>query len=140
MHDRADFDPRRRHRRHRAGDQVRQEVIAAWTLLQSSKANLAANNQQVSAARLALSGVVEERNVGQRTQLDVLNTQSTLLQAQELLVNSRRNTIAAGYRLVAAIGRLSSQRIGLRVAHYSPKAHYEEVKDKWYGLRTPSGQ
>ncbi len=121
-------------------DAVRQEVVSAWTQLQAARANLQANSQQVSAGRLALAGVVEERNVGQRTQLDVLNTQSTLLQAQELQVTSRRNLVAAGYRLVAAVGRLNSRKLNLRVAHYSPKAHFRQVKDKWYGLRTPSGR
>lgn len=121
-------------------DEVRAQVVSAWTQLQSARANLAANRSQVSAAQLALEGVIEERNVGQRTQLDVLDSQSVLLQAQELLVTSRRAEVAAGYGLVAAIGRLNSRTLNLPVDHYTPVAHYEAVKDRWYGLRTPSGQ
>lgn len=123
-----------------ARDQVRAQLVSAWTQLQASRANLAANNAQVRAAQLALEGVVEERNVGQRTQLDVLDSQSILLQAQELVVTSRRSVVASGYTLVSSIGRLNSRRLGLQVAHYSPKNHFNEVVDKWYGLRTPNGR
>lgn len=121
-------------------DEVRQAVVSAWTQLEAARANSLANSSQVRAARLALDGVVEERNVGQRTQLDVLDAQSILLNALELQVQSRRNQVVAGYALVSAIGRLNSRALGLSVAHYSPKEHYLAVKDKWFGLRTPTGR
>ncbi|MDD9909979.1 MAG: TolC family outer membrane protein [Ahrensia sp.] len=121
-------------------DQVRQAVVSAWTQLQAARANLRANASQVRAANLALEGVIEERNVGQRTQLDVLDAQSVVLDAQELQIQSRRNEVVAGYALVSAIGRLNSRSLNLRVAHYDPKEHYRAVKDRWYGLRTPSGR
>lgn len=121
-------------------DSVRNAVITAWTQLQSARANLRANREQIKAGRLALSGVIEERNVGQRTQLDVLDAQSVVLQAEELANTSARARTVAGYALVSAIGRLNSRRLNLKVRHYEPKQHYEAVKDRWYGLRTPSGR
>lgn len=123
-----------------ARDQVRQAVVSAWTQLQAARANAAANAQQVSAANLALAGLIEERNVGQRTQLDVLDAQRLVLDARELQVQSRRAEVAAGYALASAVGRLNSRELSLPVRHYSPKAHYRQVKDKWYGLRTPTGR
>jgi outer membrane protein len=42
--------------------------------------------------------------------------------------------------LSSAIGRLSASQLGLDVAVYQPKEHYDAVKDKWYGLRTPDGR
>ena len=124
----------------RVRDQVRAEAVTAWTQLQAARANLAANRQQVSSARLALSGVVEERNVGQRTQLDVLIAQNTVLQAEELLVIARANRVNSLYALAAATGRLNSHQLNLHVDHYDPKEHYRAVKDLWYGLRTPTGR
>ncbi len=121
-------------------DEVRSTVVTAWAALQSARANLNANTQQVRAARLALSGVIEERNVGQRTQLDVLDSQSDVLNAEDLVAQSRRSLATAGYQLVAATGRLNSRRLGLAVKHYSPKTNYNVVKDKWYGLRTVTGR
>ena len=121
-------------------DSIRQEAVAAYTLMTSARANLKANSLQLSAANLALAGVVEERNVGQRTQLDVLLAQNSVLQAEELRVQSRASEIIAAYRVIAATGKLHSKRLGLKVAHYNPKKHLNAVKDKWLGLRTPSGQ
>ena len=62
-----------------ARDQVRAAVVSSWSSLQAAKANYVANQGTLRAARLALSGVIEERNVGQRTQLEVLDAQSVVL-------------------------------------------------------------
>ncbi len=123
-----------------ARDQVRTAVVQSWSQLNSSRLNVSANRQQVKAARLALSGVIEERNVGQRTQLEVLTQQSQLLNAQLSLLSARKDQIDAGYALAASVGRLSSQNLRLAVRYYEPKENYKVVKDLWFGLRTPSGR
>lgn len=123
-----------------ARDQVRAAVASAWTQLEASRAALRANEESVRASRLALDGVVEERNVGQRTTLDVLNAQATVLDAQIALVESQRNLVVSSYALGSAVGRLSAARLSLKVQRYDPEEHYEAVKDLWYGLRTPDGR
>ena len=89
------------------------------------------------AAEVALAGVREEAKVGQRTTLDVLNAQQTLLNARVNLISAQRDRVVASYTVLSAIGRLDVRSLGLRVAHYDPKVHFEQVKDKWFGLRTP---
>lgn len=123
-----------------ARDEVQAAVISSWSSLKAAEANVVAIRETVKASKLALSGVIEERNVGQRTQLEVLDSQSTVLDAQVALVGARKARITAGYALVASIGRLNSQQLNLPVRHYSPKQHYNAVKDLWFGLRTPSGR
>ena len=123
-----------------ARDEVRAAAISAWSNLQSANANITATRDSLRASKLALDGVIEERNVGQRTQLEVLNSQSTVLDAQVSLVGARKARLTAGYALVAAMGRLNSRRLRLPVRHYDPVEHFEEVKDMWFGLRTPSGR
>ncbi|QPC87547.1 TolC family outer membrane protein [Mesorhizobium sp. NBSH29] len=121
-------------------DQVRAAVTSAWTQYVASKEAVAANRQLVSAAQLALNGVIEERNVGQRTTLDVLNAQADVISAQINVASAERDVIVASYAILSATGRLSSRQLGLQVAEYRPEEHYEAVKDKWYGLRTPDGR
>ena len=118
-------------------DAVAGQVRTAWALLQAARAQLASSRSQVSAAQLALEGVIEERNVGQRTQLDVLQAQSSVLTAQEQRAQARRLEIVAAYNLLAATGSLSARRLGLHVDHYDPRAHYAVTVDRWYGMRTP---
>jgi outer membrane protein len=41
---------------------------------------------------------------------------------------------------MAAVGRLSAANLNLAVAQYDPTIHFDQVKDKWFGLRTPTGR
>jgi len=118
-------------------DQVRAAVISAFSQLEAARQSVTAGVAQLRASRLALEGIVEERNVGQRTTLDVLTTQQAVLNSQITLTGARRNSIVAGYALLSAIGRLDARRMKLKVAIYEPEEHYQAVKDKWFGLRTP---
>ncbi len=68
-----------------------------------------ANRELVSAAELALSGVIEERKVGQRTTLDVLNAQADVISAQVDLVSSERDVVVASYAILSAVGHLSAR-------------------------------
>lgn len=121
-------------------DQVRAAVVSAWTQYDAAKQSVAANRDLVSAAQLALSGVIEERKVGQRTTLDVLDSQADVITAQINLVSSERDVVVASYAILSAVGHLSARRLGLAVAEYKPEEHYEAVKDKWFGLKTPDGR
>jgi outer membrane protein len=129
---RIDVDVRR--------DDVRQAVTSAWTAYVAARENVQANREVVSASQLALNGVIEERNVGQRTTLDVLDAQADVITAQINLANAERDVVVGSYAILSAIGALNSQRLGLRVAEYKPQEHYKAVKDKWFGLRTPDGR
>ncbi len=121
-------------------DNVQAAVTSAWTQYTAAREGVVANRALVDAAQLALNGVIEERNVGQRTTLDVLNAQNDVIDAKINLVNSERDVVVASYAILSAIGRLSVDRLGLQVTKYQPEEHYRAVKDKWYGLRTPDGR
>ncbi|MCO6052045.1 TolC family outer membrane protein [Mesorhizobium sp. RP14(2022)] len=121
-------------------DQVRNAVASSWSQYVSAVESVSANRQLVSAAQLALNGVIEERNVGQRTTLDVLNAQADVINAQITLAGVERDTVVASYAVLSAIGALSAERLGLKVEPYNPQEHYRAVKDKWFGLRTPDGR
>ncbi|RYY05459.1 MAG: transporter, partial [Alphaproteobacteria bacterium] len=121
-------------------DQVRSAVATAWAQRQAADANVIGYRAQVAAAELALNGVVEERNVGQRTTLDVLNAQSDVITAQILLAGAQRDAVVAAYTLTSAVGQLQPERLALAVDSYEPDEHYQQVQDKWYGLRTPDGR
>jgi outer membrane protein len=121
-------------------DQVRNAVASAWAQYQASRESVAAIREVVSAAQLALNGVIEERNVGQRTTLDVLNAQADVTDAQINLASAERDVVVASYAILSAVGRLSVSNLGLPVEEYDPEEHYQAVKDKWFGLRTPDGR
>ena len=121
-------------------DQVRAAVISSWGQLEAARAQITAAQAQVDAAETALNGVREEARVGQRTTLDVLNAQQELLNARVNLITAQRERVVFSYLVVQAMGRLNSRALGLSVNHYSPKIHYDQVKDLWGGLTTPDGR
>jgi outer membrane protein len=121
-------------------DQVRAQVSSSWGRLEAARAQIQAAQAQIDAAETALSGVREEARVGQRTTLDVLNAQQELLNARVNLITAQRDRVVASYSLVNAMGRLNSRALALRVNHYSPKIHYDQVKDLWIGTTTPDGR
>jgi outer membrane protein len=121
-------------------DRVRAAVVAAWGANQNSLGILRAAKAQVEAAEVALEGVREEAKVGQRTTLDVLNQQQTLLNARVQLVIAQHDDVVNSYTLLSAVGRLSIPTLGLAVAQYDPRVHFDQVKNKWIGLRTPDGK
>jgi outer membrane protein len=121
-------------------DQVRQTVVQAWGQLSAAKAQIQAAQAQVSAAEIALNGVREEARVGQRTTLDVLNAQQELVNARVALVTAQRDRVVASYTLLSSTGRLGPQTLGLGVESYDARVHYHQVRDAWFGVRTPDGR
>ncbi len=119
---------------------MRQGVIAAWGTLDAARAQARAADAQVRAQTLVLAGVQEQRKVGQSTTLDVLNAQQDLLTARQAVVTAQHDRVVAAYTLLSAIGKLSASQLGLHVARYDATEHYNQVRDKWFGLRTPDGR
>jgi outer membrane protein len=121
-------------------DQARETVVQSWGQLDATKAEIESTTAQVNAAEIALNGVREEARVGQRTTLDVLNAQQELVNARVALVTAQHDRVVASYSLLAAVGGLSMQRLGLNVTIYDPVVHYQQVRDAWIGVRTPDGR
>jgi outer membrane protein len=121
-------------------DQVRAAVVSAWGALEGAKSQIIAAQAQVEASGIALNGVREEARVGQRTTLDVLNFQQEQLDARVSLITAQRDRVVASYALLQAIGRLNVAQLALNVPAYDARIHYDQVRDKWFGLRTPDGR
>lgn len=121
-------------------DDVRQAVANAYAEREAALASIIAQKSAVAAAQLALRGVTEERKVGQRTALNVLEEETKVLEAQINLATAERDAVVSSYAGLLATGRLSAVKVGLNVKEHRPEEHYEAVKDKAIGTRTPDGR
>lgn len=110
---------------------VLQDVAQAWNALHGARANLAANEEQVRAARIAFEGTREEAQVGLRTTLDVLNAEQELRQAELALVTARRDEYVAGAQVLAAMGELEARNLTQGVEIYDPTVNFNRVKRSW---------
>ena len=121
-------------------DQTQANVVQSWGQLQAAKAQVEAAIRQNDAAERALEGVRNEAQAGQRTTLDVLNAEQALVNARVSLIVAQHDRVVASYSLLSAVGRLSAQDLRLPVTIYDPTVHYQQVRDVWFGLRTPEGR
>jgi outer membrane protein len=121
-------------------NQARTAAIGAWVAHEGAKIAVAASESEVRAATVALQGVSREAQGGQRTTVDVLNSQQDLISAKARLIGAQRDRIIASYTLLSAIGKLDVKTLSLNTPDYLPEVHYHQVRDAWHGLRTPSGQ
>jgi outer membrane protein len=121
-------------------DLVRAAVVSAWGQLDSARAVVQSSTASVKSNEIALDSIRQEAEVGQRTTFDILFQQQLLLNARVALVTAQRDRVVASYAVMAAIGRLSAANLNLNVAEYDPTVHFDQVKDKWIGLRTPDGR
>jgi outer membrane protein len=121
-------------------NQARTAAVSAWVANEGAKIAVAASESEVKAATVALQGVQREAAGGQRTTVDVLNSQQDLILAKARLIGAQRDRVIASYTLLAAIGRLDVKTLNLNTPDYLPEVHYHQVRDAWHGLRTPSGQ
>jgi TolC family type I secretion outer membrane protein len=116
---------------------VRNEVTAAWQALLTASTQIQSISAEVRANQIAVEGVRQEAMVGQRTVLDVLDTESDLFDSQVRLVQARRDEIIASYRVKASVGELTVAGINLPVQPYEPDAYYLDVRSRLIGLGEP---
>ncbi len=85
------------------------DVASAWSNFQSNKSLLNSVRAQVNAAEIANEGIVAEYNSGSdRTTLEVIQSNSLLLNAQISLADSERNYVLSQFNLLKSIGLLNS--------------------------------
>ena len=91
------------------------DVASAWSNYQSNQSLLNSVRAQVNAAEIASEGIVAEYNSGSdRTTLEVIQSNSLLLNAQISLADSERNYILSQFNLLKSVGLLTSDYLKIR--------------------------
>ena len=91
------------------------DVASAWSSYQSNQSLLNSVRAQVDAAEIANEGIVAEYNSGSdRTTLEVIQSNSLLLNAQISLADSAKNYILSQFNLLKSIGLLNSDYLKIR--------------------------
>jgi len=88
------------------------DVASAWSNLESSKSLLASVRSQVLAAEIANEGITAEYESGSgRSTLDVIQSNSLLLDSKISLANSERNYLLSQFKLLQFLGLLSAKNL-----------------------------
>tara|TARA_Y100000590_G_C15628440_1_gene980246 strand:+ start:130 stop:1425 length:1296 start_codon:yes stop_codon:yes gene_type:complete len=90
-------------------------VASAWSNLQTSKSFLESVRSQVKSAEIAYEGITSDYERGSgRTTLEVIQSNTLLLNSQLSLASSERNYLLAQYNLLKTIGLLNSNYLKLK--------------------------
>ena len=90
-------------------------VAISWSTLQSSKSLLNSVNSQVKAAEIANEGITVEYESGLgRSTLDVIQSNSILLNSRIALATSERNYLLAQFKVLKSIGQLNSNHLKIK--------------------------
>jgi len=91
-------------------------VASAWSSYQSNQSLLNSVRSQVNAAEIASEGILAEYNSGsnKRTTLEVIQSNSLLLDAQISLADSERSYILSQFNLLKSVGLLNSTYLKIK--------------------------
>ena len=90
-------------------------VAISWSTFQSSKSLLNSVKSQVKAAEIANEGITVEYESGLgRSTLDVIQSNSILLNSRIALANSERNYLLSQFNILKSIGLLNSSHLKLK--------------------------
>lgn len=120
--------------------QAVQTATASWETIASAGASIASLQTTIQAAQIALEGVTQQQQVGQRTVQDVLIQQQTLFTDQVNLAKAQHDQAVAKFNLSQQIGRLNAVDLKLPVQVYDVNVHYKSVRDKAIGFDADDGQ
>ena len=92
------------------------DVASAWSSLQSSKSLLNSVKSQVKAAEIANEGITAEyeSGIGGRSTLDVIQSNSILLNSKISLADSERNYLLSQFRFLQSVGLLKNNYLNLQ--------------------------
>ena len=120
--------------------QAVQTATGSWETINSAGASIASLQTTIQAAQIALDGITQQQQVGQRTVQDVLIQQQTLFTDQVNLAKAQHDQSVAKFNLSQQIGRLTAADLKLPVRIYDVSVHYKSVRDKAIGFDADDGQ
>jgi outer membrane protein len=72
--------------------------------------------------------------IGARSVIDILDAETELFRAEVARVRAEREQVVAAYRLLAAIGRLTAEDLGLPVAYDAAEIEGAAGRERWFDL------
>lgn len=93
---------------------IRNAELAAensWRRLRAARHRHAAFTAAAAASREALAGIQREADLGERTVREALDAEIDLVSNRVRVLSAERDAVVEAYRLMAAAGRLTAQRL-----------------------------
>jgi outer membrane protein len=113
---------------HETRHEIIQDVADAYADLISARSVVVASKEASRAAELALDGIRQEAELGERTTLDILDAEQELLDANADVITAETDVVISSFAALAAIGQLTAEDLKLPVQLYDPEAYFDLVE------------
>lgn len=114
--------------------EIQELVRNAWESYREASGRITSTQSQMEANEIALEGVRQEADVGSRTILDVLDAEQELLNSRVENARAIRDRVVAAYNLLATVGQLNAQSLGLNAPYYNAEERSDDAEWKLYGF------
>ena len=104
----------------------RAAIARAWSQMVAARAALDSLRLQHAANQKAVAALVEERRIGQRSVIDVVNARQALIGSETALEQTRRNSIVSDYAVLHLTGKLTAKTIRATLAEEARRATRSE--------------
>jgi adhesin transport system outer membrane protein len=92
--------------RNRSLRQLEETLRLAWAAFEATSAQVPLLQQQAAAAEATRDAYAQQFNIGQRTLLDLLNSENEVLQSRQSVVDAEVDRLLAYFRALEAMGKL----------------------------------
>ncbi len=106
VHETFDLVHQAKEIRNRTFRQVAESVQLSWNSYKAADAQLGFLSQHMKSTQATKEAYTKQFNIGQRTLLDLLDTENELFESSRAYVNARYDRLFAQYRVLAALGKL----------------------------------
>jgi outer membrane protein len=112
--------------------QARADSISSWVYYEAGLSKIIAANQAVQSSQLAYDGTVQEKIVGTKTILDVLDVTDDLNDAKSRKVDAYSESTMSAYDLKYMMGELTARSLKLKVKYFTPEEAFKNLKKKLF--------
>ncbi|MGI9504517.1 MAG: TolC family outer membrane protein [Geminicoccaceae bacterium] len=112
--------------------QVEREANGAWKGWTTAKIRVERLISALEAARNAVDGLREERRLGERTAIDLLDGEQELLSASIALAEAKTSLLSARLQVLASIGAFPANKLELNTRAYDAEADFQIIRDRWF--------
>ncbi len=133
VHETFDLVNQAKEIRNRTFRQVAESVQLSWNSYKAADAQLGFLSQHMASTTATKEAYTKQFNIGQRTLLDLLDTENELFESQRAYVNARYDRLFAQYRVLAALGKLVTSLGGTLPSEAATPAELQKVDWKSLG-------
>jgi len=113
---------------------VSASIASTLFQLQEQKRSLGIGADIVRDNDATYNGTLALERAGERSLFEVVSTEQTLLQSRVEQARTKREVFYLQYVLKSLMGELTAQGLKLPVNIYDATAHYDSVKNSWFGF------